>query len=174
MSLMISFVDENVGWVGASGGGIAYTTNGGNTWQYTVIAGPSTYFYSFKALDDSTAWVVGTEGAIMKYSCQTPSDIANVDPIPQRFALAQNYPNPFNATTTIEFSLEKAGEVTLSIYDILGRQVKTLYNGTLTAGSHSLIWNGTNESGKTVTSGVYFYRLENSEGSITKRMVMLK
>ncbi len=94
--------------------------------------------------------------------------------LPSVFSLSQNYPNPFNATTSINFSLKNNGEVTLTIYDILGKRVNTLYNGALPAGQHSLIWNGIDDSGKVVTSGIYFYRLESDEGSIIKKMVMLK
>jgi serine protease len=103
-----------------------------------------------------------------------PNSINDPSNLPAMFSLAQNYPNPFNPTTAIEFSLKKASNVTLSIFDILGREVKMLYSGPLTAGTHSLIWNSTDQSGNLVTSGIYFYRLESSEGSLTKRMVLLK
>jgi subtilisin family serine protease len=93
---------------------------------------------------------------------------------PAVFSLNQNYPNPFNARTSINFSLKSEGDVTLSVFDILGRKIKVLQAGKLTTGEHSLIWDGSNESGATVTSGIYFYRLDSADGSITKRMVMLK
>lgn len=94
--------------------------------------------------------------------------------IPYEFGLAQNYPNPFNAQTTIEFSLGVPGEVDLSVYDLLGRKIANLKSGMLEAGRHSLIWDGTNRSGEVVASGIYFYRLETSEGSRTLRMLLLK
>jgi hypothetical protein len=93
---------------------------------------------------------------------------------PQSFGLAQNYPNPFNATTTIRFSLKSDGEATLSVYDLLGRRINTLKSGRLSAGTHSIAWNGKNEAGNEVASGVYFYRLESTEGSETRRMLLLK
>ena len=101
-------------------------------------------------------------------------DIDNENALPQEFSLSQNYPNPFNATTSIEFSLNKADDVTLSIYDILGRKINTLHDGQLQAGTHNIIWNGANRTGEPVSSGVYFYRLENSEGSQSKQMILLK
>lgn len=101
-------------------------------------------------------------------------DIVDNPATPTVFSLAQNYPNPFNARTTIYFSLKSDGDATLSVFDILGRKVKVLQSGKLTPGEHAFIWDGSNETGGTVTSGIYFYRLDSAEGSITKRMVMLK
>jgi hypothetical protein len=94
--------------------------------------------------------------------------------IPAAFELYQNYPNPFNAATSIQFSLKDAGTVNLSVYNITGSLVKTIYNGYLAAGSHNLVWDGTNVSGEIVTSGTYFYRLKDSNGSLIKSMVLLK
>ncbi|UCE66848.1 MAG: S8 family serine peptidase [Candidatus Zixiibacteriota bacterium] len=94
--------------------------------------------------------------------------------VPYRFGLSQNYPNPFNAQTTIEFALGVPGEINLSIYDLLGRKIVNLKSGMLNAGRYSLIWDGTNGSGKAVASGIYFYRLESLEGSRTMRMLLLK
>ena len=94
--------------------------------------------------------------------------------IPLTYELVQNYPNPFNATTSIQFSLKNTGNVNLSVYDVGGRLIKTLQDGVLSAGSHSVVWDGTNKAGETVSSGVYFYRLVSSEGSFAKQMVLLK
>ncbi len=85
-----------------------------------------------------------------------------------------NYPNPFNPTTQIEYSLEQASTITLSVYDIAGRQVKKLYQGTQESGDYSVIWNGTDKSGNTVASGIYFSRLFHSKGVVTNKMLLLK
>jgi len=90
------------------------------------------------------------------------------------YSLAQNYPNPFNPTTEIKFSIAKSSRVTLTIYDLLGRKVKTLVNSNLNAGLHKVTWNGTNESGKKVGSGLYLYRIESDNFVKTKKMVLLK
>lgn len=100
--------------------------------------------------------------------------VDGVPEIPAEFGLSQNYPNPFNARTTIHFTLASPGEVTLSVYDLLGRRIKALQSGFLNAGAHGIVWDGANESGKIVSSGIYFYRLESPEGSRTMRMVLLK
>ena len=93
---------------------------------------------------------------------------------PAEFALSKNYPNPFNAQTTIRFSLAAPGEVTMSVFDLLGRRIRVLQSGFLSSGAHSIVWDGVNESGKIVSSGIYFYRLESPEGSRTMRMLLLK
>ena len=107
------------------------------------------------------------------YETALVSAYDNVD-LPATFELAQNYPNPFNATTSISFSLVRDGQADLSIFDLLGRRIKALSSGRLTAGQHSFIWNGTDHSGIAVTSGIYFYRLDTTEGVLTRKMVLLK
>jgi hypothetical protein len=73
--------------------------------------------------------------------------------------LSQNFPNPFNPTTTIEFSIQIDSKVELSIYNIKGQRVKTLTDNHFEKGNHSIIWNGDDDSGKVVSSGIYFYKL---------------
>ena len=94
--------------------------------------------------------------------------------IPTSFALDQNYPNPFNPGTEISFALPVKSDVDLTIYDILGRQVKTLISGELDAGYHSVAWNGDDGSGKSVSSGIYFYKIETGDFRMTRKMIMLK
>jgi hypothetical protein len=93
---------------------------------------------------------------------------------PGHFAVKQNYPNPFNATTNIEFSLQKSVFVELSIYDILGRKVRTLVSEHLSSGNKSVVWDGKNERGEDVASGIYFYRIEAGEFTDSKKMVLVK
>jgi hypothetical protein len=93
---------------------------------------------------------------------------------PSDFGLSQNYPNPFNPTTKIEFTLPKSGFVTLQIYDVLGRKVKTLVSEHLSSGYKSVIWDGKNDDGKDVASGVYFYQLRVGDFSEPRKMVLLK
>ena len=80
--------------------------------------------------------------------------------LPQTFKLSQNYPNPFNPSTTIRYELPGPAQVVLDIYDLRGRKVRTLVRGRQLAGVHSVLWNGRDESGGSLASGVYFYRLE--------------
>jgi hypothetical protein len=93
---------------------------------------------------------------------------------PSEFDLSQNYPNPFNPTTKIEFTLSKPGFVSLDIYDVLGRRVRTLVSEELSSGYKSVIWDGKNDDGESVASGVYFYQLKVGDFSEPKKMLLLK
>ncbi|MBK7141797.1 MAG: T9SS type A sorting domain-containing protein [bacterium] len=94
--------------------------------------------------------------------------------LPTDFTLEQNYPNPFNPSTRIDFSLPVAGDVTLVIYDVLGRSIRTLASGSYAAGHHTITWDSRDGSGQAVASGVYFYRLEAGGRSTTRKMMLLK
>ncbi len=94
--------------------------------------------------------------------------------IPREYVLHQNYPNPFNPETTISYSLPKAGSVTLKVYDILGRLVRTLTSGEQPAGNHEAVWNGRNISGIPVAGGIYICRLSAGDFTQTIKMLLLK
>ena len=103
-------------------------------------------------------------------------DITDTSDLPVNYIdeLICNYPNPFNPTTTIKFSTEKQGNVSIDVYNIRGQKVVTLLNGTLEAGEHSVVWSGFDESGRSVGSGVYFYHMRKDDFSEMKRMVLMK
>jgi hypothetical protein len=99
--------------------------------------------------------------------------------IPVAFELNQNYPNPFNPSTTISFSLPSASgggysPTTLRIYNVLGRRVRTLVDEPLAAGTHDVVWDGRDDQGNQVASGIYFYKLRSGDFEDTKKMVMMK
>jgi hypothetical protein len=96
------------------------------------------------------------------------------DLLPDEFMLAQNYPNPFNPVTKIDFSLKTSSQINLSIYNILGQKVRTLVNRKMVVGAHFANWNGRDDSGSKMASGVYIYRLEGDSFSIQKKMILLK
>ncbi len=98
----------------------------------------------------------------------------NENAIPGQFSLYQNYPNPFNPTTTIRFDLLEQSRVVLRIYNILGHEVRTLVSGEVNAGSHSYTWNGKNQSGKDVSSGIYLYRIEADKFSRTMKLLLMR
>jgi hypothetical protein len=99
---------------------------------------------------------------------------SNVGTLPDNFALAQNYPNPFNPTTTIDFSLPKTTMATLSVYNMIGQRVATLANGVYSAGTHKTLWDGTDDTGQPVESGLYMYQLQTEEMTLCRKMVLLK
>jgi hypothetical protein len=95
--------------------------------------------------------------------------------VPESFDMSQNYPNPFNPTTKIDFAIPKTSNVSLVIYDISGREIKTLINNEpLMTGKYTVDWNSVGNSGSMVSSGVYFYRIISEGKMITKKMMLIK
>jgi hypothetical protein len=90
------------------------------------------------------------------------------------FHLSQNFPNPFNPTTTIQYRLPKGVHAILELHDNLGRKVKTLVNQRQDSGTHQVLWDGTNEEGRNVTSGVYIYRLRAGSSAQMRKIVLLR
>ena len=100
-----------------------------------------------------------------------------IDPsslIPDVFAMHQNYPNPFNPVTQIRYDLPEDSYVSITIYDIIGRNIKSLVNTDQTAGYRSIRWNATNNLGEPVSAGMYIYMIQAGEFRQTKKMVLLK
>lgn len=93
---------------------------------------------------------------------------------PNEYRLLQNYPNPFNASTSIDYTLPKTGYMALSIYNVLGEKVIILDKGMKLAGEYSAIWDGQDDQGVQVASGIYLYTLKTENGSLTKKLVFLK
>jgi hypothetical protein len=98
----------------------------------------------------------------------------NHPPVPYTFGLRQNVPNPFNPSTTISFSLDRASDVTLTVYNILGQRVRVLLDEHRAAGEYEVIWDGRAEAGNTVASGIYFYRLASADRILAKKMVLIR
>ena len=94
--------------------------------------------------------------------------------IPMEFALQQNYPNPFNPSTQIQYALPTDATVSITIYDLMGREVRSLVNKQVNAGYHSTLWNATNAMGAPVSAGVYIYTITANEYRDVKKMILLK
>ncbi|QXD16220.1 T9SS type A sorting domain-containing protein [Rhodocaloribacter litoris] len=133
-----------------------------------VAPGPgrSFFFVHFSDLCDHT---VRIDPELYLYAVGTETLEA-----PESFALEPNYPNPFHGTTTIRFMLPEAATVRLAVYDLLGREVTTLFSGELPAGSHTVSWAGRDARGALLPSGVYLYRLEAGTFVQTRHMTLLK
>jgi hypothetical protein len=109
--------------------------------------------------------------------CMVFPTLASVDDggvQPDRFELAQNRPNPFNPSTLIEFSLTAPGHVHIDIFNMMGQHVRTMADGVQPAGAHRLIWDGRDDGGRKLGSGVYLYRLTSDEGTLTRKMTLMK
>ena len=94
--------------------------------------------------------------------------------VPFDFEIYQNYPNPFNPVTSLRYNLTEDGLVKITIYDMMGRIVKTLVNSSQTAGYSTIQWNATNDRNESVSAGLYLYTIQAGEFRQTKKMVLLK
>ena len=94
--------------------------------------------------------------------------------VPDVFALHQNYPNPFNPVTTIRFDIPQESHVRMDVYNVMGQRVRTLMNGTMQPGFHAVRWDGTNDMGKSLASGMYIYRIQSSKFTSVKILVLMK
>jgi len=173
-------------WYSVAGGSVYKSIDHGST-----FAPDFSQANAYEAIDMKVVsvggnnWLVGyamgDNGTITKYiEILPPTGVKQKgDDIPQRFALDQNYPNPFNPSTTITYSLPEQSAVKLKVFDILGQEVRALVNGMQNAGFFEATWDGQNNSGTQVASGMYYYRLEASSLSGTnhvsdKKMLLLK
>jgi len=117
--------------------------------------------------------IFGSSIDIGCYEYQGYTGIDEIVPEVRKLSLS-NYPNPFNPETTISFELPVKGKIELSIFNIRGQKITTLINKEINRGTHSIVWNGEDENGKSVPSGVYFYKLNAKGKSITKKMILMK
>lgn len=101
-------------------------------------------------------------------------DIESGSAVPSKYGLDQNYPNPFNAGTNIRFTTLTDGRVTLDVYNVLGQKVRTLVNQDMASGTHEADWDGRDGNGNTMSTGVYFYRIQAKDFVSTRKMVMIK
>ena len=175
----VYFNNDSTGYaVGGSNtvGRILKTTDGGATWN-TEVSNTANFLTTVFFVDENSAWAVGYDGTIITTHSPTVS-ISNgnggIQSLPETVHLDNNYPNPFNPQTTIGFQLPQNSSVTLKIYSITGQLVKTLLNETVPAGYHSVVWDGTNNFGNQVGSGIYLYQLKSGEVVQTRKMHLLK
>ena len=132
------------------------------------------FYYKVTAVDINGNWGVFSDEISVTYT--QVSEYLNV--LPVEFALSRNFPNPFNPTTKIKYALPTNCNVSLIIYNLLGKEVRTLVNGNKSSGYYDVIWDGRNNAGIQVTSGIYIYHLiaknEDSQFSQVKKMILTK
>ena len=130
----------------------------------------SNYDYWVTAVDYS-----GNESEGSNIVQISPTGLSTVaDLIPEVYALGQNYPNPFNPSTQIRYALPEQSQVVLTVYDMLGRKVRTLVNGVQDAGYRTVMWNATSDMGTPVSAGMYIYTIRANEFYQVKKMILLK
>lgn len=155
------------------------TTDGDGKFTFPAVAANNIYTLTatkanYSPLSPHTIVVTDIDYPTTDYVMQlASSDGDDTTPV-LATALRANYPNPFNPTTTIAFDMVKDGHVAIDIFNIRGQKVKTLLNDVKAAGPHTVTWNGTDDSGRSVSSGIYFYRMSAEKYSSIKKMVLMK
>ncbi len=171
----ISFVNESTGFICGEDGAFYMTEDMGESWEQISVPDDllTNTLQGMDWVNETTGFIVGQDGIIIGVEIVTSiDDPKSIRPVSVK--LYPNYPNPFNPTTTIEYELELAGSVELVIYDIQGRKVRTLVNSSQRAGSHKSTWDGRNEMGARVSSGVYVYSLKVNSMAQTRKMILIK
>jgi hypothetical protein len=167
-----------------SDNGLAYHYNGTNTRIYltkdylsqssdAIRSGGLMSFGSEVNILTIAAATVDGRAVTEVMDALSDNDI-NPDGLPTEFSVSQNYPNPFNPETVIGYSLPTASEVEITVYNITGQRVTTLLSGHKSAGNHEVRWNGRDESGSPVASGVYLYRISAGDFVETRKMLLMK
>ncbi|MCK4978957.1 MAG: T9SS type A sorting domain-containing protein, partial [Candidatus Delongbacteria bacterium] len=136
-------------------------------WQFTGLVNGQTYTAGVSAVYDEG--VSNIEEISFTY---TGTEVGNV--VVAATVLNNNYPNPFNPETNIAYSIKEAGNVTIEVYNLRGQLVKTLVNETKETGDYTATWSGTDNSNKSVSSGVYFYKMKSGNYTSTKKMILMK
>ncbi len=141
-----------------------------NTVPSYYWVGASDYWYEEGGAfpDDASPLIQAYEGLA------TIVSVNDDDVRPNQFSLKGNYPNPFNPVTNIQYELHKNTHVKITIYDVLGREVKKLVSSELVSGYHKVIWDATNDQGKPVAAGIYLYQIRAGNFVQTRKMVLLK
>ena len=152
-------------WVGMFDGG---------TVLYNTPNGVSSINLKNPVSHPSWARLRGSLGNTADFNDSKPVSEGNITVPMGIFALQQNFPNPFNPQTTIRFEVPKEAMVTIDIFNIRGQRVKRLINDNLSAGIHQVVWTGHDENGNTMSSGIYFYRMQSDSFVETRRMLLIK
>jgi Ni,Fe-hydrogenase III small subunit len=152
--------------VGQCGG---YGTFAGYSLTHTNITGSNRRVWSVGGCPFVPSASAGVNVVNCGIDIEYPTGVSSNNHVPGEYKLGQNYPNPFNPSTTISYSLPKAGDVKLVVFDMLGREVATLVNGFVDAGNHSVDFDASN-----LSSGVYMYKIQAGDFTDTKKMVLMK
>jgi hypothetical protein len=131
-------------------------------------------FVDTKSREYLVAWRGRTSIELKKCNITSTDPPSTDGSLPNEYALSQNYPNPFNPSTVIDYALPTASQVELTVFNVLGQRVAVLVNGPQSAGSHTAFWDGRNDAGTLVASGVYLYRLSAEAFTQTRKMLLLK
>lgn len=152
------------------------STSNDGLWDSGILGAGGTFLFTFTAVGEYGYFCAihpEMEGTVLVTAVTDTPDDSDAE-LPEDFWLGPNYPNPFNPTTVIDYSLPTQSHVTVEVFNIVGSIVRVLVDEVQSAGVHTTLWDGTDQEGRPVASGVYFYRLQADEYSQTRRMLLLK
>lgn len=179
--MSVQFLDANNGWAVGFGGTIIQTTDGGENWTAVplpLLERSDLFQITFHKISSNEyrGWICGYGSTIYKSGIITITsvEVSEGNQSPTMFKLFQNYPNPFNPSTTIQYQVAKQGNVEVTVFDIGGREVKTLLNAEQYPGFYTVQWDGKNNEDKLASSGTYFYQVKSDNMQLVKKMLLLK
>jgi len=168
----IAVDNDNTLWIGTDKGLTRYD---GHTWTtYTQRDGLADDIVHSIAIDQDGILWIGTECGLSRFDPGGVTFVNEKNSKPSILKILGNYPNPFNSSTTIEFSLPDDGIASLVIYSITGQKVRTLMSDNLMSGTHSILWDGRDDSGNTVSSGIYLTQLRMNSNTAARKMLFMK
>jgi hypothetical protein len=165
------------------------STDGGETFSAGILIGGEQHQPLYQTLggiatdDSGNVYIAFTDNRfgkellfVTKATLESTNVTEQPSPLssPEKEMLHQNYPNPFNAKTTIEYSIPYDSFVILNIYNIIGKKVRSLTKDSVPEGRHLVVWDGTNDNGVLVSSGIYLYKLETAHTTIVKKILLLR
>ena len=137
-------------------------------------ASTQTYFMNIRMKGGGTTSIPIDEIRKLTFTPVTAVEGERWTTVIKTFRLLQNYPNPFNPSTTIEYQLPKSGMVDVRIYNAAGQLVRALESGIQSPGGHTVTWDGHDDAGMAVASGMYYYQVAFEDGTLSKKMILIK
>ena len=155
--------------------GIYRTTDGGSTWSLFNNGLSTRAVGTLSFSSDGSFVYAGTKGeGVFRYQFSATGVANELHIQPDKYVLGDAYPNPFNPSAIITFSIPEESNVNLTIYDLLGKEIRVLVNTKNNRGTFKVSWDGTNNIGQKVASGTYLYRIKAGDFSQTKKIVLMK
>lgn len=163
----ISFLNDSEGWAVGNNGIVLHTSNGGTDWNIILDGWTTQMLRSVQFTSPNNGYILGNNGTLFKYGALTGTDDHCVKP--NSVQLKQNYPNPFNPQTTINYTLNLASHVNLSVYNLQGKRISQMVDCDQNRGEHSVVFDA-----QDLPSGIYFYQLRCGDQLETRKMILLK
>lgn len=171
--LDVVFTSDSSGWAVGQYGYIWHTTDQGIHWTQSESGTTSDLYRIFFFNNGEVGYILGADSTLLKYE-KTVDLNEDESVVVSNYKVYQNYPNPFNSSTQIRYDIPENGLISLTIYDLLGKEVKTLIKEEKKSGSYTVNWNGKDNNDGVVSTGIYFYQLRTALFQSTHKLIVLK